>query len=306
MIKSVLITGANGGLGKESARQLALQEGIEKIYLACRNPEKAEAARLSLEESTGKSVFEVLLVDMSDLDSVRSAVESLAAPIEGLVMNAGGLGGQQFDTTTKYGVSQQFAVNVLGHAVLLDEMLKSDKLTRVAIYSGSEAARGFPKMGMKRPRLENSSVEEFASICDGSFFTGKRDPMAAYAHVKYVAALWMSSQARRYPGIRFVTISPGATSGTEVMNDLPPIMKFMFKTIGPRLLPRFGLMHELEKGAQRYVDTLNDERFESGVFYGSRAPVLTGPTVDQGTIFSDLKDEMIQDNAAEAVHRFIH
>ena len=33
MIKSVLITGANAGLGKDSARQFALQSGIEKVYL---------------------------------------------------------------------------------------------------------------------------------------------------------------------------------------------------------------------------------------------------------------------------------
>ena len=64
MIKSVLITGANVGLGKECARQLALQDGTEKIYLACRNEERAQAAKLELEESTGKSVFEIVLIDV--------------------------------------------------------------------------------------------------------------------------------------------------------------------------------------------------------------------------------------------------
>ena len=90
MIKSVLITGANAGLGKESARQLASQNGIEKIYLGCRNEEKAKAAKLDLEESTGKSIFEIVLIDVTDLNSVRSAVESLNEPIDALIMNAGG------------------------------------------------------------------------------------------------------------------------------------------------------------------------------------------------------------------------
>ena len=92
MIKSILITGANGGLGKECARQLALQYGTEKIYLGCRNEEKAKVATQDLEESTGKSIFDILLIDVSNLKSVRFAVESLKEPIEVLVMNAGGHG----------------------------------------------------------------------------------------------------------------------------------------------------------------------------------------------------------------------
>ena len=55
-VKSVLITGANGGLGKECARQLALLDGTEKIYLGCRNEGRAKAAKRSLEELTGKSL----------------------------------------------------------------------------------------------------------------------------------------------------------------------------------------------------------------------------------------------------------
>ncbi|MEM8862488.1 MAG: SDR family NAD(P)-dependent oxidoreductase, partial [Chloroflexota bacterium] len=96
MIKSVLITGANAGLGKESARQLALQDGIEKIYLACRNEEKAQVAKRELEEATGKSIFEIVIVDVSNLESVRAAVAALTEPIDALVMNAGGTGGKRF------------------------------------------------------------------------------------------------------------------------------------------------------------------------------------------------------------------
>ena len=40
-IRSVLITGANAGIGKEVARQMALRPGVERVYLACRNEEKA-------------------------------------------------------------------------------------------------------------------------------------------------------------------------------------------------------------------------------------------------------------------------
>ena len=300
-VKSVLITGANGGLGKECARQLALLDGTEKIYLGCRNEERAKAAKLSLEESTGKSIFEIVLIDVTNLDSVRSAVKSLSAPVEALVMNAGGPGGKNFADKTADGVTQLFAVNVLGHVVLLDELLQAKKLTKVALYAGSEAARGVTKMGMKQPALKTSSVDEFASIADGTFFGGNMKALVAYGPVKYTAAMWMSSLARKNPDIRFVTMSPGGTSGTSAMNDLPAFMKFMFS----RLMPMFGLMHELEVGAKRHVDGLNDESYKSGVFYASKKPVLTGPLVDQGTIFADLNNETYQDNANEAIHRFI-
>ena len=96
MLKSILITGANAGLGKESARQMALQAGVEKIYLGCRNPEKAKAAKQELELLTGKNIFEIVKIDVSDLDSVKAAVKSLKEPVEGLVMNAGGTGGKEF------------------------------------------------------------------------------------------------------------------------------------------------------------------------------------------------------------------
>ncbi len=304
MIKSVLITGANVGLGKECARQLALQDGIEKIYLACRNKERAQAAKLELEESTGKSVFEIILLDVSNLNSVRAMVESLNEPIDGLVMNAGGMGGKNFNDKTINGVTEIFAQNLLGHVVLAEELLKEKKLIKVALYAGSEAARGIPIVGIKRPNLKTSSVEEFVSICDGSFFKNKIGPLTAYGPIKYMAALWMSSLARKHPDIRFVTISPGETSGTNLMKDFPPFIKFMYKFIGLRLLPMFGLLHNLEVGSKRYIDCLNDESYKSGVFYGSKASVLTGPLVDQGAIFDDLNNKTFQDNANKAIHRF--
>ncbi|MEM7118203.1 MAG: SDR family NAD(P)-dependent oxidoreductase [Chloroflexota bacterium] len=306
MLKRVLITGANAGLGKESARQLALQSGIEKVYLGCRNPEKALLAKRELEEVVGKSVFEIVLIDISDLNSVRAAVDSLHEPLDALVMNAGGSGGTNPTDITVDGVTQQFAVNVLGHTVLAESLLKTEKLTQVAIYAGSEAARGIPKVGAKQPELKTTAVEEIVSIIDGSFFGGSADPSILYGYTKYVAALWMASLARKYPDVRIVTVSPGATSGTNGGENLPPVTKFIFNHIAPVLMPLFGLMHGVDQGAKRYIDVLNNPSYKSGIFYGSKAPVLTGPLVDQSTIFADLANETFQDNAYEAIHRFIH
>lgn len=304
MVKSVLITGANSGLGKESARQLALL-GTEKIYLGCRNESKAIAAKQELEEVTGKSVFEILLIDVSKPDSVRAAVDSLPEPVEALVMNAGGMGGSSPGAKTSDGVIQIFAVNVSGHVILLDELLKAKKLTGVALYAGSEAARGVPDMGMKPPALATSSVDEFASIVDGTYFGNAVNGQVAYGYVKYMAALWMSSEARKNPDIRFVTMSPGGTSGTSVFDDLPAPMRIVLKAVGIPIMSMMGLMHDLPTGAKRYVDGLNDSSFKTGIFYASPFPKTTGKLIDQATIFADLNNENYQDNASEAIHRFI-
>ena len=57
------------------------------------------------------------------------------------------------------------------------------------------------------------------------------DPMIPYGPIKYMAALWMSSIARSYPDIRFVTMSPGGTFGTKGFDTLSSIKKVMFKRI---------------------------------------------------------------------------
>ena len=57
VIESVLITGANAGLGKETARQFALRQETEKVILFCRNQARAAAAKKELEENTGETDF---------------------------------------------------------------------------------------------------------------------------------------------------------------------------------------------------------------------------------------------------------
>ncbi|MBL4586138.1 MAG: SDR family NAD(P)-dependent oxidoreductase [Flavobacteriales bacterium] len=302
-MKTVLITGANSGIGKDTARQIALLSETEKVYLGCRNPQRAEAAKKELEATTGRNIFEIVKIDVSDLESVRTAVASLSEPIEGLVMNAGGMGGKNPEVKTRDGVVQIIATNVLGHVVLLEELLRTKKLIKVAVYAGSEAVRGVPMMGMARPNMRSYSVDEFAAVADGSFFK-KFDPMEVYGYVKLMAAMWMSSVARKNPEVRIVTMSPGGTSGTSVMEDLPPVMKFFFKNVGMKIMPLLGLFHSVEVGAKRFVDALNDSQYKSGKFYASKSGV-SGKITDQATIFSEIDNAQYQDNASEALHRFL-
>ena len=303
-IQSVLITGANAGLGREAARQLALQKGVEKIILGCRNLEKAKAAQKALEAETGRKIFEILILDVSNKTSVRNAVASLSAPVDAVILNAGGTGGRTPNALTEDGVTHIFAANVLGHVVLVDELLERQLVTSTVLYAGSEAARGIPKMGVAKPDMVTSSEVEFTAIADGRKFGPKADPLDFYGTIKLTGAMWMASMARKHPHIRFVTMSPGGTTGTNGMDDLPLLKKIFFKYIGSTLMPIFGMMHSVETGAKRYVDGLLNPKFESGHFYASRAGSPTGPIVDQTIIDPSLGNQDAQDNANRAVHQF--
>lgn len=305
MNKSILITGANTGIGKELARQLALKNETEKIYLACRNEGKAKVAKQDLENITGKKIFEIIIVDVSDLNSVRNAVAALKEPIDALVMNAGGMAGKKSGKKTSDGVTLMCATNILGHALFLEEILKAKKLNRVALFASSEAGRGIPFIGMKRPKLKTSSVDDFIGICTGTHYGKKFNAIQSYGDLKYLGAMWMASMARKNTNVRIVTVSPGGTSGTEVMNSLPAPLPFIINKIGSRIMPLIGFMHKVDKGAKRFVDGIADEQYKSGVFYASKASSLTGPVIDQSSIFKDLANEQFQDNAHVAIHRFI-
>ena len=303
-IQTVQITGANAGLGREAARQLANHKGVEKIILACRSPQKAEAARAGLVAETGKDIFEIVLLDVSDTDSVKTAVANMKAPVDAVILNAGGTGGRTPHALTPDGVTTIFAANVLGHVVLVDQMLERQLITSTVLYAGSEAARGIPKMGVAKPDIKTASIEEFASIANGNKFGPKADPLDIYGTIKLMGALWMADMARQHPHLRFVTMSPGGTTGTNGMDDLPFMKKLFFKYVGGTLMPLFGMMHSVETGARRYVDGLFNPKFQSGHFYASKAGSPTGPVVDQVTIDAALGDQKAQENANRAVHQF--
>ena len=305
--RSILITGANTGLGKDVARQLALRNGFDRIYLGCRDPAKAERAKRDLETVTGSSKFEVVIIDLSDLDSVGAAVAGLSRPIDAVLMNAGGTGGPTPAALTAHGVTEMFAQNVLGHAALLEGLLADGEFTGVAVLTGSEAARGVPKLRIPRPTFVDSSADEFASVIDGSFFMGRKyNPVLSYGQVKYLGALWMGAMARRRPELRFITMSPGNTAGTEALRDQPAPLRFIGNRILlPYLAPALGIGHRLEYGAARLVTAVTDPSLRSGVFYASEANTVTGPVIDQAEIVPELRDPVIQDHAYEAIQRFM-
>jgi NAD(P)-dependent dehydrogenase (short-subunit alcohol dehydrogenase family) len=307
MNESILITGANAGLGKETARQLALKKETRRVILFCRNQAKAEAARKELEEKTGKTIFEIIIGDVSNADSVRQAVEHVKEPVDAVILNAGGMVGKTAASITPSGMNELAATNILGHVILVDELLERDKLKKTVLSISAEAVPGVKPLGMKPVAMKTSSVDEFAAVLDGSYFGKNFDVTQAYGYVKYAMTMWTLSMARRHPHLRFIVVSPGNTKGTLAPDNLPPPMRFMLKYfMMPIVFPLMGdMVHELHVGVKRFVDVLSDERYESGVFYASKQGKLSGDMVDQSTFFTDLKNTSFQDNANAAIHRFM-
>ncbi len=300
--KTVLITGANVGIGKDVARQLALRPEMTRIYLACRNRERATTAKAELEARTGRHIFDLVLMDVADPGSVRAGLAGINGSLDALVMNAGGMGGKTPLALTADGVTYMFAQNVLGHVVLLETLLAEDQLGEVAVFAGSEAARGIPKMGFKRPSFVSNSADELATVIDGSYFADRKTSVnLAYGQAKLIGILWMAYLARQYPDRRFICVSPGNTTGTQAPDDLA----LPFRMAAKYVMPHLGIAHKLDVGAKRLVDGVTDPTLSSGVFYASAADTIKGPLVNQADIFPDLANPTFQDHANEAIHRFI-
>ena len=84
-------------------------------------------------------------------------------------------------------------------------------------------------------------------------------------------------------------------------------MRFMLKNfMMPIVFPLMGgMVHKLEVGVKRFVDAISEDGYKSGVFYASKEGKLSGDMVDQSSFFTALKNTTSQDNANEAIHRFL-
>lgn len=304
---SILITGANSGLGFEAARQFAMRDGVAKIVLACRNTSRAQAALKQLEVLTGNKIFETLTVDVGDLESCQQAAEELDTEVDGIILNAGGGGGTEPTKLTADGVMFIFAINVLGHVHLTDLLMKNGKLRKhgSVMYVASFAARGAPEVGAAKPPIGSGSVEEWTSVVNGVKFTDKKTYTDIYGSVKLMGALWTMSMARKHSDMRFLTIDPGMARGTSGTATLPWHQRWTMN-IAMWIMQLLGRAHSVDVGAKRYVDVLlNEDAFKSGVWWGSKNG-LTGELADQLEHWPEIiGDESAQDNVDTVIHNFL-
>ena len=135
-MKRVIITGGNSGIGYQVAKQLA--EKGWSVTLFCRREEAAEQACEEIRQQTGNQHVDYILVDLSDIKSVREAAEQYIQKedfLDVLINNAA-----DFDLSvkkpilTKDGLEKQFATNVVAPfllSILLKGLLEKSESGRI-------------------------------------------------------------------------------------------------------------------------------------------------------------------------------
>ena len=251
--KNALVTGANTGLGMETARVLALRGA--HVTLACRNQEKAQQAIKAIVGGSGGLVKETRLdlleLDLNSLDATRQSAQafnSRGTPLHLLVNNAGIM--IPMERRTQDGFEAHLGVNHLGHFLftnLILDSLRAANGARVVVVSS--AAMG---MATLTPALEDLNWKQRK-------FSGFR----SYGDSKLMNLMFARELSRRHSvdGIVANALHPGII-GTELARDqsLPFMMMGMF------MLP---FMKSVPQGAATslYVATSPEYENRGGLYF---------------------------------------
>jgi NAD(P)-dependent dehydrogenase (short-subunit alcohol dehydrogenase family) len=203
--RTVLITGANTGIGRATATELARRGA--RVHIACRSRERAQPVLDAITNAHGPDAASFLALDLSDMASVRDAAGSYIAagePLHVLIDNAG-LAGQRGLTTD--GFELAFGVNHLGHflftTMLLDVLARSAPARVVVVASDSHyGAKGIDFEAVRRPTRTVTGLSE-------------------YAVSKLSNVLFAQELARRSgPGVTTYALHPGVIA-SDIWRRLP-------------------------------------------------------------------------------------
>jgi len=242
-----LVTGANSGLGLESARALAAKGAM--VVLACRSLAKAEQARQQL-LADAPAQINVLELDLADLSSVARAAAELAEryqQIDLLLNNAGVMAPPR--TLTAQGFELQFGVNHLGHyaltRLLLPLLRASTSPRAVQVTSGAQYFG----------RIEFDDLQ------------GERryDRWQAYGQSKLANVVFAQELQRREPQLLSAAAHPGLArtnlQPTSVAANGSRIERVAYKLMGP-------LFQSAAQGALPQLFALTAPEAQPGGHYG--------------------------------------
>jgi len=239
--KTVIITGGNTGIGKETAVDLAKRGA--KVIVGCRNLEKGTAALKEIQERSGSSNVFLEKLDLASLDSVRTFADSILngeSRLDILINNAGVMMCPY--QKTKDGFEMQFGTNHLGHfllTMLLLDLLKKSAPSRIVNVSSIGHSLGSGKIHF-----------------DDINFEKDYSPYEAYFHSKLANVLFTRELSKRLESCHVTanSLHPGA-----VKTDL----ERHFTILQTLMVPvRWYTYKSAEQGAQTSIYCAVSEEME--------------------------------------------
>lgn len=212
-MKTIVITGANSGIGFESARNLARENHIIAV---CRNRQKAEAALAEIRAQLPNAHLDLVIADLGDLNSVVAAAQTIASltpQVDVLLNNAG-----FFESQTHYtdGIESTFYASHLGHMLLTIKLLP--------LLSKSNDARVVCVSSMAHTAGDASR-----------FFTQpeKYSSMQTYADAKFANLLFVKALAKNYADILTAySLHPGVVR-TGFFSQFKGVLKKLIDWVSP-------------------------------------------------------------------------
>jgi len=240
--RTILVTGANSGLGLRSAEALASRGA--RVLMGCRNQEKAAAALETVKNAAADAAPEVMPLDLADLDDVRACAKQLTDKLDQLdvLMNNAGVMAIPHHRT-KQGFEMQFGTNHLGHfaltGLLLPILRRADAPRVVSVSSIVHRAarirfndweekgysRWFPYIQSKLANLLfTSELQRRATAADA-------DLLAVAAHPGYAATSLSSGLPTVYRlGAK---VSDRLFAQPDRMGALPQLYAATMPDVGP-------------------------------------------------------------------------
>lgn len=234
--KTCVITGANSGIGLETARGLARLGA--RVVLVCRDPRKGEAARRELIAATGNGQISLLVADLASLDSVRQLAREIEAScprLDVLIHNAGLMAKQR--QVSADGFEIQLAVHHLAPFLLTElllDRLRHSAPARVILVSS---------MLHKLARIDFDDLQ-----CQRKYGTLRAYGQSKLAMLHYTYEL---AERLRGTGVTVNALHPGAVATNIGMPEwLAPFIATPEK--GARTSIYLASAPELEKVSGKY------------------------------------------------------
>jgi light-dependent protochlorophyllide reductase len=285
-MNTAIITGGNTGLGFECARALAETHDWH-VVIACRDVEKGRDAVKRLAAQTDYKQIEAMTLDLASLESVRNFARDYAAkprpPLRAIVCNAA----TQIVTGRTYtddGFETTFAVNHLGHFLLVNLMLAqmAPPARIVVVSSGTHdpaQTTGMPPPVYRSARYLARPDEDSKPLDDERGTAGRRAyTTSKLCNVLFTYELERKLRAEKAVGSngRSITVNafdPGLMPGTGLARDYGRLARFAWRFVLPALRPFVPNVNSAARSGRALANMVTDPRFEriSGKYFqGSR------------------------------------